>query len=585
MIMMLINDVTYFGNDGQCRMCYTQKYCTLYKCYDRCCDGYTRDIYGRCSNFSSGAVQCENGGKPYGIDCQCPQGFIGQSCEIPVCNCMNGGKCTVRDGQPFCNCTEGHYGDQCELSTCRTCLNGGTCLRDDRREYCVCTPEYVGDSCEKRFNQPGTCPSYNGTQPYCCGEECYSNSDCSGDQVCCKEGCKTVCRKPVATCTANDGTRLMAGQIYKPDSCTDCYCQPDGDLPCRSMSCAPPPCGQDSRVTMQGECCASCGDTARPPRIICPSNTVILNTSSGSTETFTVSNTRVSASYGYDREPIVTFSPELIRHCACSDPLSRTIKVKASVQGLTGIAECTFEAVLRDTIAPVFKTCPKDIYVMDYEVPKWSDPVYSDNVGVFQKECPDARYRQPLAAGNYSLSYVVLDYEMNEGRCDFNVYVSSPNTPVEQLPQGQRERLSRTPGNDVFQIVGVSIGAIVLVAVILVVVFVCKRRQRLNNPQSDANARRRPRDLRTGFSHGIYAIPGDLDVKLPPYTPSKSPPPYDNPDYIKADIVDGKDYLSQPPPYYINPGYETMSSVRKESVGDENVSVKSDKVKSEKADK
>ncbi|KAH3727527.1 delta-like protein A isoform X1 [Dreissena polymorpha] len=141
-------------------------------------------------------------------------------------------------------------------------------------------------------------------------------------------------------------------------------------------------------------------------------------------------------------------------------------------------------------------------------------------------------------------------------------------SPLEQTTRGQQESLSSSTRNDVFLIVGVPVGALIVGAGILAVVFVCKRRQRLNNQVIAANARRQPRNLRTGGSHGIYAIPCDLDVKLPPYTPPTLPPPYDHLDNNRAGLVVGKDYLSPPPSYCTNLGYQTMSSVQTVSVGD-----------------
>ncbi|XP_052286891.1 fibropellin-1-like isoform X2 [Dreissena polymorpha] len=179
----------------------------------------------------------------------------------------------------------------------------------------------------------------------------------------------------------------------------------------------------------------------------------------------------------------------------------------------------------------------------------------------------------PISCVNGVITLAWTSFERCECDPGFTGETCDVHMPMEKLSQTD---LSGSPSNFVYLIVGVSVGALILVPVILAAVLVCKRRQRLNNQQSAAHARRQPRDLRTGFSHGIYAIPGDLDFKLPPYTPPNFPPPYDHLDNKIAGPVGGKDSLSQPPPYYSNPGYQTMSSVRKESVGDEVVSVRSE---------
>ena len=57
-----------------------------------------------------------------------------------------------------------------------------------------------------------------------CIDECDVNDDCSGDRVCCKEGCSKVCRKPKdAVCEHNGRKYAVGAKIPSDDPCSVSY--------------------------------------------------------------------------------------------------------------------------------------------------------------------------------------------------------------------------------------------------------------------------------------------------------------------------------------------------------------------------
>lgn len=107
---------------------------------------------------------CENGGNCtdpgyWGtFDCACPDGVIGERCEIvtDACffsPCLNGGSCNATGDGDFdftCSCGPRYTGETCdERIECEdNCFNGATCNDDDLPLSCVCAEGFVGAQCK-----------------------------------------------------------------------------------------------------------------------------------------------------------------------------------------------------------------------------------------------------------------------------------------------------------------------------------------------------------------------------------------------------------------------------------------------------
>uniref|UniRef100_A0A3P9LWD9 Slit homolog 3 (Drosophila) n=1 Tax=Oryzias latipes TaxID=8090 RepID=A0A3P9LWD9_ORYLA len=93
--------------------------------------------------------------------CNCPFGFKGQDCEIPInaCvsfPCLNGGTCHIQSGHKeefSCVCPAGFEGQRCEMNPddCEDndCENNSTCVDGVNNYTCVCPPNYTGDLCDE----------------------------------------------------------------------------------------------------------------------------------------------------------------------------------------------------------------------------------------------------------------------------------------------------------------------------------------------------------------------------------------------------------------------------------------------------
>ncbi|XP_052781698.1 neurogenic locus notch homolog protein 1-like [Mya arenaria] len=554
-------NIYYAGSTDNCPVCYTAKNCSLYRCFDFCCSGFTRDMFGRCNN-GSGEVQCENGGslahyhhhhhhQPY---CNCPEGFSGIACEIPECECENGGECRAAHGQTYCDCPLGFSGSKCEIAECSqlACRNGGSCIRNGTQEYCNCPPDYVGTHCEKSFYQPAECPKPNSFDGVC-GEQCTESNDCISGNVCCREGCATVCRRTAANhCTVENGRTLQIGDIHRPDSCTTCECMADGEVACSAMTCKAPKC--DNFVDKPDQCCPVCEGTQtdREPIIRCPSDTIKVNVNAGSM--WATINDRVSGIHAMDGQGVrlqVTYHPSLIPHCECKERWSKTASVQASAIDKYGQAvSCEFKVAVEDTQPPVFYNCPGDIFIFEDEIPQWEEPRFSDNVGVAEKSCSDRQ--KTYRPGNYPQIYRVFDFDRNVAECRFTIHVESRESTFESLPQGLRERSTGAPRANLPVILGSILGGLFLLAVISVLVFCCCRRR-----QHKAREQSHNHHGHHGIDNNIYHVPAD--VKLPPYS-EKAPSVGQPPAYSTFGSMKGMEYMYHGNARFDNPGYSRAPS-------------------------
>ncbi|XP_073946899.1 low-density lipoprotein receptor repeat domain-containing protein cueball isoform X3 [Choristoneura fumiferana] len=96
---------------------------------------------------------CLHGVKVDGkLACTCSQGYIGERCEISVCQnfCFQGDCSLEANGQPTCRCQKGFNGARCETNMCDGhCLNNGVCSIDDsHKAVCACVGDYTGKRCE-----------------------------------------------------------------------------------------------------------------------------------------------------------------------------------------------------------------------------------------------------------------------------------------------------------------------------------------------------------------------------------------------------------------------------------------------------
>ncbi|XP_039755453.1 protein cueball [Pararge aegeria] len=103
---------------------------------------------------------CLHGVKTGQLECKCSTGYIGDRCEISVCQnfCLNGDCSASSDGQPTCKCRNGFSGPRCEASVCYSqCLNDGECsVSETGKPVCKCAHDFEGDRCETRKIIPTT---------------------------------------------------------------------------------------------------------------------------------------------------------------------------------------------------------------------------------------------------------------------------------------------------------------------------------------------------------------------------------------------------------------------------------------------
>ena len=109
---------------------------------------------------------CENGGRCVGSDlCQCPDGWKGRDCSVPICSTSCGPRhlCVAPDS---CDCIPGYEGDDCTAATCvQKCENGGNCIAPDT---CHCQTGWFGTNC--------SVPT--------CSQTCGNGGNCSSPNTC-----------------------------------------------------------------------------------------------------------------------------------------------------------------------------------------------------------------------------------------------------------------------------------------------------------------------------------------------------------------------------------------------------------------
>lgn len=115
------------------------------------------DICSKDRDCMNGGSCKEGDGNSTHNFCQCPDDYIGMTCELK-CPCLHGGTCSSwMEGNITCACPDGFTGHRCETSfvlcpdNAVQCLNGGTCtMADEATETygCKCPELFSGYNCE-----------------------------------------------------------------------------------------------------------------------------------------------------------------------------------------------------------------------------------------------------------------------------------------------------------------------------------------------------------------------------------------------------------------------------------------------------
>ena len=128
------------------------------------------------------------------VECQCAPEYRGTHCAFE-CPCENGGTCAKSADGDVCACPDGYIGDTCEIAVnyCNNngklkCLYGGTCLKpwtNDNKGpswMCECPASRSGPECEveaSATDNSGTSSS-DGTSSSTTGDSVPTSSDTSG---------------------------------------------------------------------------------------------------------------------------------------------------------------------------------------------------------------------------------------------------------------------------------------------------------------------------------------------------------------------------------------------------------------------
>ncbi|KAJ8030041.1 Sushi, nidogen and EGF-like domain-containing protein 1 [Holothuria leucospilota] len=222
------------------------------------CDQQITPMINPCDN-----TPCENGGTCIPLndqnrDCQCPDGFLGESCEIPSvpdpCDsspCQNGGTCVRETGPGYiCTCMDGFEGINCTDAVpnpCDSspCQNGGTCVRETGPGYiCTCMDGFEGINCMDAVPNPcdsspcqngGTCVRQTGPGYICTCMDGFEGVNCMDavpnpcDSSPCQNGGTCVRETgPGYICTCMDGFEGVNCMDAVPNPCDSSPCQNGG---------------------------------------------------------------------------------------------------------------------------------------------------------------------------------------------------------------------------------------------------------------------------------------------------------------------------------------------------------------------
>ncbi|XP_060601690.1 uncharacterized protein LOC132754950 [Ruditapes philippinarum] len=365
-------------------------------------------------------------------------------------------------------------------------------------------------------------------------------------------------------------------------------------MECVSKLCAMPKCaGGRQPVSRPDQCCLVCPEVPKP-RINCPSHVVHVNTSYYTNMTLLDdTKTSVAAFNHFGVNLQVNYRPAFVHHCKCDRPLDHVTTVEAYASDHYGnVATCSFQVAVRDIYAPVIFSCPEDVYVFEDEAVKWLEPNAADNVGVASKTYTSLRNGTRFPVGDHRITCNIHDFDGNMASCNFRVSVTRKDTPFDDMPIGLRERSTGEPELKLSAILPPIFGAIVLVVLALLLLFLCRRKclpviskkKPTKHPKTE-NIYAQPDDIWStksslkskrssvstysssvssrssagralAFHSNAHAVPGDIGVRPPPYSPyvGYSPPPYSVSGSVK-DVM----YMSMPVPAYHNPDYESLS--------------------------
>lgn len=197
-----VNPCSLRDSCGRGAYCHTEDHRSI--C--RCPPGYNGNPEVSCSAVIEPKAGCRSNS-----ECQLTESCVNERCVSP-CNCGQHADCHVTSHHPICTCKPGYSGNPqygcfklgCEndaqCSDDKTCFNGqcvnpcfvsdpcaisATCYGSSHRAACKCPPGLEGNPLVR-----------------CERAECYSDYDCSNNQVCDNKHCINPC-KDKNTCASN----------------------------------------------------------------------------------------------------------------------------------------------------------------------------------------------------------------------------------------------------------------------------------------------------------------------------------------------------------------------------------------------
>uniref|UniRef100_A0A8C6P6B2 Neurogenic locus notch homolog protein 1 n=1 Tax=Nothobranchius furzeri TaxID=105023 RepID=A0A8C6P6B2_NOTFU len=183
-------------------------------CHDRVASFYCECPHGRTgllcqlkdaciSNPCQRGSNCDTNPVTGNHFCNCPQGYVGPSCDQDVDECSLGsnpcehaGKCINTKGSFQCKCLQGYKGARCEtdVNECLSnpCQNEATCLDQIGEFQCICMAGYEGKFCEIDTNE-------------CASRPCLNNGECIDkiNTFLCQCPTGTMCNINIDECATN----------------------------------------------------------------------------------------------------------------------------------------------------------------------------------------------------------------------------------------------------------------------------------------------------------------------------------------------------------------------------------------------